>query len=101
MYKVKGLSARRVLHFHRWSRSAAAAFHSVGNVVNIGQLRANVLERIAPKSSATLRLLKASWLALWEQKETDESSADPWEESLLSLLTVVPTSNTTIAALPS
>ena len=69
--------------------------------MNIGQLRTNVLERIAPKSSATLRLLKASWLVLWEQKETDESSADPWEESLLSLLTVVATSNTTIAALPS
>lgn len=100
MHKQKGLNVRRVLHFNRWSRSAAAAFHSVGNVVNIGQLRTNVLERIAPKSSATLRLLNASWLELWEQKEAEESGADPWEESLLSLITVVATTDT-IAARPS
>lgn len=100
MHQLKELNARRVLHFNRWGRSAAAAFHSVGNVVNIGQLRTNVVERIAPKSSATLRLLNASWLELWEQKEAEESGSDPWEESFLSLITVVATTDT-IAALPS
>lgn len=54
MRKHKLLGQRQAFRFTRWSRNAAASFHSMEIVVNIGQLRANVLERIARKCSKTL-----------------------------------------------
>ncbi|MDN4753602.1 hypothetical protein QYZ87_03535 [Porphyromonadaceae bacterium W3.11] len=45
------------IRFVRWSRNAAAAFHSVKLVVNIGRLKANVQERIAPKASSLMTML--------------------------------------------
>lgn len=40
------------IRFVRWSRNAAAAFHSIRMEVTIGRLKANVQERIAPKANA-------------------------------------------------
>lgn len=58
MLEHKSIGQKQAFRFTRWSRNAAASFHSIKMVVNIGQLRANVVERIALKcSNALLSLL--------------------------------------------
>lgn len=99
MQKYKGIILRQVLHFNRWSRNAAATFHSVKNVVNIGHLHANVLERIAPKSSYALRLLRAICLELWAESEERETGYDPWDGPLAQVLIPIDTAES-FAILP-
>lgn len=96
----KTLTPQRVLHFNRWSRNAAAAFHSVGNVVNIGRLRANVLEQIAPKSSHALLQTHAGAEAYPLLSEWIEEGYDPWQEELEEILWLSEETTDSIAALP-
>lgn len=58
--------------FVRWSRNAAAAFHSIGLEVSIGRLKANVQERIAPKSDAQ----KTIFIAHHQELLDDECERD-------------------------
>lgn len=81
----KTLTPQRVLHFNRWSRNAAATFHSVGNVVIIGRLHANVLEQIAPKSSSVLLQTVAGAVSYSPLYEWVEEADDPWREELLQI----------------
>lgn len=58
--------------FTRWSRNAAAAFHSIGLVVNICRLKANVQERIAPKSCALMTLFLTVQKQIWDIERGQE-----------------------------
>lgn len=55
---AKSHSTTAPLWFRRWSRSRAAVFHSLGQAVAIGHLRATVLARLERK---TATLIYKTW----------------------------------------
>lgn len=86
MQKHRLLGQRQAFRFTRWSRNAAASFHSIKMVVNIGRLRANVLERIALKCSNALLSLLVGREVVLEQREGGDALDAAWQDPLDELL---------------
>ncbi|MDO5016752.1 MAG: hypothetical protein Q4E10_00110 [Porphyromonas sp.] len=100
MHKQKLFGHKRALRFTRWSRNAAASFHSLGNVVNIGRLRANVVERISLKCSKALRALLSDAVEIVTGRYTEDDrpmDSASWPYELMLLLPVTATTDTKAA----
>lgn len=96
MHKHTLLGKRKAFRFTRWSRNAAASFHSIKMVVNIGQLRANVLERIALKCANAIRALLVGRRMVVETIES-EDALDAVPPDLLEELMIAPTASEVVA----
>lgn len=91
------------LWFRRWSRSRAAVFHSLGQAVVIGHLRATVLARLERKTATLIhRTWQGSALAYPNKWETEREDTEKscLHEALLPEQTTEITNATDTIALP-
>lgn len=77
--------------FTRWSRNPAAVFHSRRTVVNIGCLKANVLDQISQKCTTTLSArLGIDTLVEHSARQEDDPEVFPQGEVQIRPLTIAP-----------
>lgn len=95
------MQLRQAFRFLRWSRNAAASFHSMHMVVSIGRLRANVLERIALKCANALHALLTGRKVVLDSTEDSEQLKDAsWPELVEELLLATTIAEPVAAASP-